>query len=386
MIKIYETFRSKNEHSVVNGILTNIIGKIYKNDKIEIYAQKNHIDIIKKYIDTDNIIYKNITVVGTDSKIRMFFHYIVSAWQDIILYILSSSKDKLFYFSINPLSILTLKILNRIMKKNIYMVCHGELEHLIEENHRYLPKYYRIIAKIYKFSFYKIQNDYINYIVLGESIKNNIAKLFKEKLDVNKFIAIDIPYDYQEIKIQEKLNKKLLFSSVGVASTAKGTEKIFSIAKRIKEENNSKNINFSIIGKMTDSMEKYKNEFVIYSNDNKMKSRDEFEAEIEKIDYVLYFYPNDAYKLIASGAFFDAISFEKPIIAIENDFFKYYFDRFGEIGYLCKDEEEVENIIKMVIKNNSNYEILKNNIKKAKIELSQEKILNALKIKIKMEG
>lgn len=382
MIKIYETFRSKNEHAVVNGILTNIIGKIYKNDKIEIYAQKNHIGIIKKYIDTDNVRYKDITVVGTDSKIRIFFHYIVSAWQDIILYILSSSKDKLFYFSINPLSILTLKILNRIMKKKIYMVCHGELEHLIEENHRYLPKHYRMIAKIYKFSFYKIKNDYIDYIVLGESIKNNVAELFKEKLDVNKFIAIDIPYDYQDIKIQEKLDKKLLFSSVGVASTAKGTEKIFNIAKKIKKDNNSKEINFSIIGKMTDSMEKYKNEFVIYSNDNKMKSRDEFEAEIEKIDYVLYFYPNDAYKLIASGAFFDAISFEKPIIAIENDFFKYYFDRFGEIGYLCKGEEEVENIIKMVIKNNSNYEILKNNIKKAKMELSQEKILNDLKIKM----
>lgn len=41
------------------------------------------------------------------------------------------------------------------------------------------------------------------------------------------------------------------------------------------------------------------------------------------MDCVLFFYPCDTYKLIASGTIFDAISLRKKVIALSTDYFKY---------------------------------------------------------------
>ena len=64
----------------------------------------------------------------------------------------------------------------------------------------------------------------------------------------------------------------------------------------------------------------------------------------------------------------DAISFEKPVIAIKNDFFEYYFNKFGNIGYLF---DNVNDMAKKMIEitanpNEEEYFIQKENIKTIK--------------------
>lgn len=53
--------------------------------------------------------------------------------------------------------------------------------------------------------------------------------------------------------------------------------------------------------------------------------RDELEARVKKLDFILYLYPTDSYQLMASGAILDALSLQKPIIALKNDYFDYIF-------------------------------------------------------------
>jgi hypothetical protein len=42
-------------------------------------------------------------------------------------------------------------------------------------------------------------------------------------------------------------------------------------------------------------------------------------------------YDTNGYKLTASGSILEAIWNEKPIIALSNEYFKYLFDKYGEI-------------------------------------------------------
>ena len=55
---------------------------------------------------------------------------------------------------------------------------------------------------------------------------------------------------------------------------------------------------------------------------------------------MLYFYNPETYRLTASGALFDAISFGKPSIYLSNDYFK---DAIGEspIGYGCDTVDDM---------------------------------------------
>jgi hypothetical protein len=52
------------------------------------------------------------------------------------------------------------------------------------------------------------------------------------------------------------------------------------------------------------------------------------------------------YKYLASGAVFDAINAEKPIIALRNDYFEYLFSKFGAFGYLADSIDDMADIIR----------------------------------------
>jgi hypothetical protein len=94
------------------------------------------------------------------------------------------------------------------------------------------------------------------------------------------------------------------------------------------------------------------------------------------VDYAVFFYPADSYRLTASGAFFDALAFAKPLIAIRNPFFEHYFSRFGDIGYLCDDYAEVKKMVSDILMHGSGgrYERQIKNLLRCRKSLSLEKI------------
>lgn len=107
-----------------------------------------------------------------------------------------------------------------------------------------------------------------------------------------------------------------------------------------------------------------------------MLSDVEFETKILMLDFVLFFYNSDSYKYTASGAFFDCVKYEIPFIAIKNDFFNYYQEKYGPIGYLEDDYESLENRIVLIL-NTSNEDInkeinvFKNNLRTMKVTLKK---------------
>jgi hypothetical protein len=51
------------------------------------------------------------------------------------------------------------------------------------------------------------------------------------------------------------------------------------------------------------------------------------------------------YRLRASATFLDALSYVKPGIYLRNSYLEYYFDRLGDIGYLCDSYDEMADVV-----------------------------------------
>ena len=79
-------------------------------------------------------------------------------------------------------------------------------------------------------------------------------------------------------------------------------------------------------------------------------SRADMEYYAGEIDYALFLYDTDSYQYSASGAFLDAVSYLKPVIAIRNACFNHYFNQMGNIGFLCDNYQEIKQTILTVVR------------------------------------
>lgn len=127
----------------------------------------------------------------------------------------------------------------------------------------------------------------------------------------------------------------------------KGSDNLIKLSQLLDKEIKEKKIILQSIGKVEiENYSSYKN--INWIGGAEMLSREEFEKQIEQLDYILYLYPINSYKLTASGAIMDALKLQKPIISLENDFFNELLKDHA-IGYLKKSVEDLAEIIKRII-------------------------------------
>lgn len=122
-----------------------------------------------------------------------------------------------------------------------------------------------------------------------------------------------------------------------------------------------------------------KNKGIQYASDhllitNEYLSDGEYTSAFKKTDYI--FLPYDlSYKYRASGVYFDALTFCKPIIYSNTLFFRDQVERFGEIGISLKTtiQETLDGYCR------TKYEQHKANIEKARLYYSDDNYRNKIK-------
>jgi hypothetical protein len=63
--------------------------------------------------------------------------------------------------------------------------------------------------------------------------------------------------------------------------------------------------------------------------------------QVNQQHYVCAFYEPEYYRLGASGVLLDAIAHRKPVIVTDIPFARDLFDRFGDIGDICRSQAEL---------------------------------------------
>jgi hypothetical protein len=374
MIVVLELNQAGESHVVVNSALLNIIGKIF-NDRLCFFSEKEHSYLVQQSFNDDANIecypYKQI------KNFKFFLiKEIVSFFKLLqILFFTGRKKVKLLFItSITPPSLFFLKLLLPLFGCKIIVTLHGELEFLRENK----KGFWKCWGWILKVALRLRSKSDLKYLVFGGIIKSNLLQTVK--LNPDNILVIDHPFIYNDISNKTVDTGNIKLGIVGVASVHKRSHKIFKIAEGFREEITDSQVCFEIVGRVLPNIHSYVNEYVRYSLKNDLIDRDSFENRVANLDYLLFFYDNDYYKLCSSGAFFDAVNFEKPILAIKNDFFCYYFNKLGNIGYLFDSETELSLKIKDILTDFPAEEYSKqvNNLKNAKKLLSLSSISESL--------
>lgn len=368
----------KDNHTEFDSAFLEVISKVNNEENVKFICDNKYWKLIEDRFKKSKVIHSHINIKHVGGN---FINLLVKELFDIIniiKVIKNSYKDKveeIYFTCLSPISTILLKKITHLINKKIFVVHHSELEGINEKNKIYQLKYW----SKYAIKINTPQN--FKHILLGESIYFNL----KQKINVNResFIVINHPYFFYEYEnYKYKKNFDLIkMGGIGAAFISKNSHMIFLLADSLKKEIESNRIEFEHIGKIHDEIKEYTNAYVKYDQNQVTIERKKFEEKIEELDYTLYFYDKSMYKLTPSGALFDAINFEKPIIALKNDFFKYYFEKMGNIGYLCDDIEEMKTVVMSLIKkkNINEYELQVMNLKRAKKALSISTIKNELK-------
>ncbi|WIH23933.1 hypothetical protein [Photobacterium damselae] len=198
-------------------------------------------------------------------------------------------------------------------------------------------------------------------VVLGSSIKKNLVKL--TNISYEQILTINHPYRYGDIPNTPQSNDKIIIGFIGVANKDKGFDILISALSHLA---NSK-FKFVHVGPKNNKFS-YENISTVFRS-NELVSDKEFKNEISKLDYIILPLPDSEYKLRASGTFFDAVNFEKPIIYTSNDFIESYVKDLN-VGY--KVDLNDSKFTEVIDKNH--YHLQKNNIKILKEILKNNEI------------
>ncbi|WP_315012161.1 glycosyltransferase family 1 protein [Capnocytophaga leadbetteri] len=352
-VRFIDTLCTNGMHLLFNASLLAILEKIF--DKISLYGEKNNInDEIKileeNGVDISKIERKNIYLPIVKSRISNFFLYLCSFFYNLYFIVIADKDDILVFNYNNLLAVRMMNIFNKIFHRKILIFCHGEMEFLIENRPSFGP--------FNRFTFYlgkcfflnkkiRIEQN-IKFVVLGDSILKNVKEILP--LNISKsFITMDHSYFFKKDDIiKEKVIKteNIKIGTVGLFYRLKGADDFCKLVSSI----NNKNIEFSITGKILYDVRKLQ-ELGVSLPENLGKDvipRDILEKRIEDLDFILYLYPITSYKIMASGAILDALSFKRPIIALRNDYFSYIFEKFGEFGYLFDSLEDIINFLNQI--------------------------------------
>lgn len=354
----------------------NVLNHISKNRSVIFFGESKLVDILfKNCIYKNNIKFNKFFFPDANSKIKLLFREILAIIYISLIFIYLSRRKKTieFYFlSVIPLTHFYVKLINVFFSYKVTIFLHGELEAYKKQTNLPSFKYYYSIAC----KAIRIFNYHFKYIVLGESIFKNLNKI----INTENISFIDHPYSYDEIFHIEKTNKVISFGSVGKAIIGeKNSHLIFKLAEFIRNNNNvshTDNSRFTIVGTLSKELHSYANDYVDFNEQKGMLSDVEFETRILTLDFILFFYNSDSYKYTASGAFFDCVKYEIPFIAIKNDFFNYYQEKYGPIGYLEDDYQLIEKRILLLLNASeedkiNEIKVFKNNLKTMKVTLKK---------------
>ena len=346
-VKYIDTVCTNTQHVIFNASLLAMLDKYYSN--IIFYGEKNNMKEVLSVLDKNNI---NISSIRTQkiplpiasSGIRSFFVFVFSFFYNLYFITFANKKEFLVFNYNNLMAVRSMNFINKLFNRNIFIFCHGEMEFLISDIKQYGP----LNSLLWKFAHHFFLNKNIRvhpkikFVVMGDAILQHMREIVPDNIG-KSFISVDHSYFFNDIHYPYTSSKQLKVGTVGVFSKIKGGDdfcKLYHLVDKSK-------VRFSITGRIFYDMNII-NSMNIDLPKNKGANaidREELEKRAQELDIILFFYPKDSYKLIASGAIMDAISMKKPILAIKNSYFSYIFEKFGSFGFLVDSVEEMAKTI-----------------------------------------
>ncbi|MCR9636265.1 hypothetical protein NB491_09785 [Vibrio alginolyticus] len=316
----------------------------------------------------------SISNIKEDSKVKKIHVKCSQAYfwvfSNLLLFsiLIKNGREKHYAFlSATPLQYILLSIISKLFRVKVSIFMHGELGYLKEAN----GFGQSIGSKFIDLAFNLTSR--VNFIAINAFIYDNLVDLYPS----TKFLHIEHPIqDSPNVRLKNLRDKKNIFGAFGIQSSNKRSEKIYEISSLLPDEFFSNNI-LTTVGVSDESFSYDLNERVEHRCRGTLKEClipfDEFMANVKDIDFVLFFSENDSrYELTPSGVFSDCIALNKPIIAIKTSMLISYFEKYGELGYLCENIEDMVEKIINIAQEEECLKTIKLNLDGVKTKLSKD--------------
>lgn len=335
-----------------------------------------------------NIKRKKISVVTSTGRWGIIWRFLFSLFNDIWQLIVARQDEIIVYSFDSTVSVRLLNTLNKVLRKRIIMFRHGSME-MLQTKPSGKGLFYRFENMLTR-QFFLNQDlrisDNVHFFVLGDVILKNLSVLLSED-KMKHFHSIDLlsAFDRNTLNIERKKPSKLHIGTVGVFNEYKGGRSILQLAQILKKKGIN-TINLSVTGKIDFDISLLQEAGIdLPSNEGKnMVSVEELKDRVDRLDFILYFYPFDTYRLTASAAVFEAINRKRPIIALRNEYFEYIFNKFGSIGYLVDTIDEMADVIYRISTSSENR--VDYNFERIQTKLSTDNLTNKFKEQLREIG
>jgi hypothetical protein len=378
MIILIELQCADFEHEQFNAGLIFGYSLAYPFDTITFFAEKRHIECVKYLFYSNNITLDNINFTEIEipaknliSKPRVIFKYL-KLIANVLNFAIVNQCNRIVFTSIYSFNLIPLKYLLKFKYKDkiyAHIAMHGTIEFIKRKNSDFLYQLNqavnKILRKLHIIDNVQIKNNLSNKYLYEKLFKSSI-KLFnnsnityyvfrEDSLQRIKgylpnhhqyFNNIDHPYIYKNYSCQNGVFRegKKIFATLGQGNISALYEVINKLSLLIVDP---VNIEIRLIGGEVVNHLKDFGQIKIIGN-NRRITRSEIEEQIKDVNYVLFLYEADSYELFSSGSFFDAVSFNKPILFLKNKCLDYYFKDY-EFGYRADNIDSLVGIIQSII-------------------------------------
>lgn len=275
----------------------------------------------------------------------MLLRYLVSACHNLRILATSRRSDILFFNFNNLFSLRLTDLLCRILRRRTVICCHGEMEYLANAS-KHNRLYKRLMISLTKgyFNRHRRPASGLRFIVFGDVIRENLSPYLSDGL-MAALHSVDHPVIASgEFSIPEPAGDSVDIGMAGIINSYKGADAYPPLAESLRDD---RRLRFHAIGHFQCDPEPFRAAGIEVSSDPSRPLPDHiFRREIENLDFLLFLYPTDTYRLIASGAILDALRFRRPAIGLRTDYFDYLFRKFGAFGYLADNEEELRRLLR----------------------------------------
>lgn len=338
-----------NTHEIIDASLIISIAKLF--DRVELYLSTSRCailtDICSSYAkqngESESLSNCNWHGVQYDLKSDFLIDIYVALIDAFIL--LKGKKKDVFIFSYgnSRFSLYVVNFLSRLLKRNVVVCAHNELDVLVKEKYPINPNWFYLINRFYR----KTQwSKNIRFLVLGDFIIDNLRKTLPADR-IAHFYSVDHPYFQTQ---QRNENGKATFSDdvikvglVGTVAPNKGLENLEAFVSAL----DGTNVELCVISRVVSSNNIGENSHVKLMNPQGcFLSREKYDELVSDMDYLFFPYPKDRFCFSVSGSIFESIAKRKPFIAFRNDHFSYLIRKFGEFGLIVDNVDQLDLVLK----------------------------------------
>lgn len=291
--------------------------------------------------------WRKLAVNGGAGHPAMLLRYLVSAFHNLRILCSSRRTDILFFNFNNLFSLRLTDVLCRVLRRRAVICCHGEMEYLANAS-KHTRLYKRLMISLTQGYFNNRRRPApgLRFIVFGDVIRENLRPYLSREL-MAALHSVDHPVmaagGFAESG-HGSCGECVDIGMAGIINAYKGADAYPPLAGSLRDD---PRLRFHAIGHFQCDPEPFRDAGIEVPADPSRPLPDHvFRREIENLDFLLFLYPTDTYRLIASGAILDSLRFRRPAIGLRTDYFDYLFRKFGTFGYLADNEEELRRLLR----------------------------------------